>query len=133
MAKEERSLSVLFIEFADEITLLIRQEADLIKVEISEKFSQLGLGLALVMTGCVLATAGLLVLLASAVLALAHLVPSWVAALIVGLMISLTGFAFLLSGRNALKPKNMALRRTAHTFNMEKKLVKEQLHRDRTE
>ena len=133
MAKEERSLSVLFIEFADEITLLIRQEADLIKVEISEKFSQLGLGLALVMTGCVLASAGLLVLLASAVLALAHLVPPWVAALIVGLMISLTGFAFLLSGRNALKPKNMALRRTAHTFNMEKKLVKEQLHRDRTE
>ena len=133
MAKEERSLSVLFIEFADEITLLIRQEADLIKVEISEKFSQLGLGLALVMTGCVLASAGLLVLLASAVLALAHLVPSWVAALIVGLMISLTGFAFLLSGRNALKPKNMALRRTAHTFNMEKELVKEQLHRDRTE
>jgi hypothetical protein len=26
----------------------------------------------------------------------------------------------------------MALRRTAHTFNIEKELVKEQMHRDRT-
>jgi hypothetical protein len=131
MAKDERPLPALFIEFADEMTLLIRQEADLIKVEISEKFSHLGLGLASVMIGGLLASSGLLVLLASAVLALAHLVPTWLAALIVGLIISLAGSAFLLSGRNALKPKNMALRRTAHTFNMEKELVKEQLHSDR--
>jgi hypothetical protein len=133
MGKEERPLSTLFIEFADEMTLLIRQEADLVKVEISEKFSRLGLGLASVMMGGLLASSGLLVLLASAVLALAHLAPPWLAALIVGLIISLAGFALLLSGRNALKPKNMALRRTAHTLNMEKELVKEQLHRDRTE
>jgi hypothetical protein len=132
MGKEERPLSTLFIEFADEMTLLIRQEADLVKVEISEKFSRLGLGLASVMIGGLLASSGLLVLLASAVLALAHLVPPWLAALIVGVIISLVGLALLLSGRNALKPKNMALRRTAHTLNMEKELVKEQLHRDRT-
>lgn len=133
MVKSERSLPALFIEFADEITLLIRQEADLVKVEISEKFSQLGLGLAAVMMGGLLASSGLLVLLAAAVLALAHLMPPWVAALIVGLAISLAGLVLLLSGRNALKPGNMALRRTAHTLNLERELVKEQLHRDRTE
>lgn len=130
MGKGERPLSALFIEFADEMTLLIRQEADLVKVEISEKFSQLGLGLAAVMIGGLLASSGLLVLLASAVLALSHLVPPWLAALIVGVIISVAGFGLLLSGRNALKPKNMALRRTAHTLNLEKELVKEQLHRE---
>lgn len=132
MPKDERPLSTLLIEFADEMTLLIRQEADLIKVELSEKFSRLGLGLAAVIMGGLLASSGLLVLLASAVLALAHLVPPWLAALIVGVIISLAGFALLLSGRNTLKPKNMALRRTAHTLKLEKELVKEQLPRERT-
>jgi hypothetical protein len=101
MAKDERPLSALFIEFADEMTLLIRQEADLIKVEISEKFSHLGLGLASVMIGGLLAASGLLVLLASAVLALAHLVPPWLAALIVE---PTTGFI--------LSQKKTVLRRT---------------------
>ena len=103
---EERSLSELFGELMQEVKLFFRQEMQLFKIEMSQKASQAGKDVAFVAIGGALAYTGLLVLLASAILALALVIPGWASALIVGLVVVGVGYALLQKGLSDLKQIN---------------------------
>jgi hypothetical protein len=104
--QEERSLSELFGELMQEVKLFFRQEMQLFKIEMSQKASQAGKDVAFVAIGGALAYTGLLVLLASAILALALVIPGWASALIVGLVVVGVGYALLQKGLSDLKQIN---------------------------
>jgi len=106
--QEERPLGELFGDLMQEVKLFIRQETQLLKIEMTQKASQAGKDVAFLAIGGALAYAGLLVLLAAATLALALVIPGWASALIVGLIVVGAGYALLQKGMNDLKKINPA-------------------------
>jgi hypothetical protein len=109
--RNSQSLGDLFSDLSRETSTLMRQQIELAKVELSDKMSRLGASLARVVVGGVLAMGGLLAILAGVVLAVTALgVPAWVAALLVGLVVSFVGYllaqqAISAMGREELRPR----------------------------
>jgi hypothetical protein len=106
LTQEERPLTELFGDLMQEVKLLFRQEMQLLKIEMSQKASQAGKDVGYLAIGAALAYAGLLILLVSATLALALVIPGWASALIVGLVVVGAGYAFIQKGMSDLKQLN---------------------------
>ena len=104
----EQPLSDLFRDLMHETKILIQQEIQLLKLEMSQKAAQAGKDVAFIAVGGALAYAGLLVLLVAATLALALVIPGWASALIVGLAVAGIGYALIQKGISDLKNINPA-------------------------
>ena len=126
--RDERSLGELFAELARETSTLVSQEMQLAKAELTQSASEAGRGIASLVAGGAIAYAGLLFLLAAAVLGLweAGLEP-WVAALIVGLVVVAIGAFLVQRARQSLKPSNLAPRRTVESLKEDQEWAKEQI------
>lgn len=125
--KDERSLASLFKELTGEMSVLVRKEVELAKVETTEKVTQAGAGLASLAVGGAVAFAGFLVLLAALVLGLGQVMALWLAALIVGVVVLGIGFMLLQKGRDNLKAQNLTPRRTVESLRRDKQFAKEQM------
>jgi uncharacterized protein (DUF2062 family) len=80
--------------------------------------------------GGLVAFAGLLELLDAAVYALAAAFeqwPPWLPSLLVGLVVAGAGLALLMRGKNRLRPRNLAPRRTVESLRQNAELIKEQV------
>jgi len=127
--RANRSLAGLFADLARDLTGLVRTELELAKTEMSEKAGQAAGGVAFLAAGGFVAFAGLLVLLACAVLALSLVVQPWLAALIVGVAVVGLGVVLMLMGRNRLRPANLQPNRTMETLRDDKDWARDQLSR----
>lgn len=126
--REDQPVSALLSDLTQEVTQLFRQEVELAKAEASEKVSQTVKGAISLTIGGAVAYAGLLVLLATAVIALAYVFPLWQAALIVAVVTLIIGMIMVMSGRKKMKAQNLKLEKTAHTLRQDKDMV--QAHKD---
>jgi xanthine/uracil permease len=125
--RRERRLAGLFGDLARESTRLFRQEVALAKAEISSKVGQMGMGAAELVAGGLIAYAGLLVLLAAAVLGLALLLRPWLAALIVGVVVVVIGVGLALKGRRDVASNKLAPDRTLRTLRDDADWAQEQM------
>jgi hypothetical protein len=128
-APQERPLGELFKELAGETATLVRQEVQLATTELTAKATRAGKDVALIGAGGALAHAGLMILLGALVLALGTLIPLWVAALLVGVVVVGAGYALVQRGLTALKQIDPAPKHTIQTLKEDKLWVKEQLGR----
>ncbi|WNM56607.1 phage holin family protein [Candidatus Nitrospira allomarina] len=110
--QEERPLSDLFRDLMNEAKILIQQEMQLLKLEMSQKAKQAGKDVGFIAVGGALAYAGLLGLLYAAILALALIIPAWASALIVGLAVVGIGYALIQKGISDLKTMDPAPQKT---------------------
>jgi xanthine/uracil permease len=125
--RTERSLGDLFSELTQETRTLVRQEVQLAKTELSEKVNQVQHGATSLAVGGLVAYAGLLFLLAAAVIGLAQVVEWWLAALVVGVIVTAIGLALVAKGRENLKAKNLTLNRTTESLQEDKRWAKAQM------
>jgi hypothetical protein len=123
---EERSFAALLSDLASETGLLLRQEAALFKAELGEQFGRAGTGVALLVVGAVVALSGWLALLAAAVIGLAHVLPAWAAALIVGAVVLALGGVMIWLGRRRLEAANFVPRRTLASLREDEAWLREQ-------
>ena len=114
--KEERSLGDLFADLSRETQILLRQEMELAKTEISRKASQAGKATASLAIGGFIAYAGFLAIVAAIIIGLAALIPIWLAALIVGLVVVGIGYFFIQKGLNDLKPEELVPKQTIESL-----------------
>ncbi len=112
----EQGLGALFADLSDKTTLLIRQEINLAKEEVKEKVKRAALDVVSFLIGAFVAYIGLLALIAAAALALALVLPDWVATLIVGLVVIAVGGILVWVGINSLKDINLKPERTIETL-----------------
>lgn len=112
----DRSLGELFGDLSRETSTLVRQEVTLAKTELTQTASKVGKDIGFLVVGGAVAYAGVLVLLAAAVLVLAIVLPAWLAALIVGLVVAGIGYGLVRRGLAALKSVDMAPRQTIETL-----------------
>ncbi len=113
---EDRSIGELFGDLARELGTLVRQEIQLAKVEMSEKAAQAGKDAGMVAAGGTLAHAGLLAVIAGIILAIGTLIPLWVSALLVGVVVLAIGAVLSMNRLRAMKRIDPAPRQTIETL-----------------
>ena len=126
-AKADRSITALLSDLASETILLIRQEMALLKAELSEKFSRIGQGATALGAGALIAFSGWLVLLAAAVLGLATVVPAWLAALIVALLVLAIGGALVYIGKSRFDADSLMPQRSLRSLREDEQWLRERL------
>lgn len=123
------TLPSLFSDLLRQATRLVQQEAALAKAEMSEKINHLGLGIGGIAAGGAVIFAGFIILLSSAVNALAPYLPpkmaAWLSPLIVGLVIIIIGYIIYASGKKALDASNLKPSRTVESLQQDGQMVKE--------
>lgn len=128
-AKADRSVAGLLSDLVAETGLLLRQELALLKAELGEKFSQAGNGGIVVAVGAMIAYSGWAVLLSAAVLGLATVLPAWLAALIVGVLVLLIGGICLFVGKRRLAARSLVPGRTLRSLREDRVWLQERLQR----
>lgn len=121
----ERSLPGNIAELTHHTIDLLRKEMKLAKVEVGEKFDQAKAGFTNLAVGSMILFAGVLTLLAAAVLGIGLHIPYWASALIVGGVVTLIGGVMLGKGRHDVRPENLEPERTMDELKRDKRLVQE--------
>ena len=124
--RDDRSLGELFSELAQETTTLVRHEVNLAKVEMTEKASRAGKHVGFLAAGGAVAYAGLLAILAGVIFLLNAVMPLWLAALLIGLVVAVVGYLLVRRGLNALKREDFAPRQTMETLKEDQQWAKDQ-------
>jgi uncharacterized membrane protein len=110
------------------MTLLVRQEVQLARVEMSDKISRVTTNVISVAAGGFVAYLGGLALVAALILAIRDLanISLAVSALIVGAVLAIIGYVMLQRGMKELKRVDLAPRRTVETLKDDVQWAKEQ-------
>lgn len=125
-SKNDRSLGELFSELAQDTSTLVRQEMTLAKTEMSQKASRVGKDVGFLAAGGAVAYAGLLAVLAGVIVLLGQIIPMWLSALLVGLVVAGVGYFLVRKGLEALKREELAPRQTIETIKEDGQWAKDQ-------
>jgi len=132
---DERPMRELVAEVWEKAELLVRKELELAVTEVEQKAARLKedvkRDVELVAAGGAVACAGGLALVATAILLLAKVVDPWLAALIVGCVLSAAGYALL---RRAQHLKHLSLEPTLAEQSIQRSAttIKEAVHDSRS-
>lgn len=126
MVTADQSLKSLVQELIDDVSRLFRQEFRLARAEMSEKVSQAQNGVFAIIAGLLLAFAALLVLLQALIVALANVLPPWLASVAVGVVVAIVAFILIRSGQSNLK-MSVVPERTLHSVRQDKNMVAEKM------
>jgi cytochrome c biogenesis protein CcdA len=126
-SQEEPGFKDLLRSLSRGVGVLLRQEVEFAKVEVSKQMAHARKGVILVAAGAILGYSGFLVLLAAAVFGLAQVVPLWLSALLIGLAIAITGGILLWSGKNELKAEKLKPQKTIDVVKEDISWMKSQL------
>jgi len=128
LRQQERSIGELFGQLSQDMTLLVRQEIQLARTEMSDKLSRFTTNLISVAAGGFVAYLGGLALVAALILALRDLanISLAVSALIVGAILAIMGYVMLQRGMKELKRVDLSPRRTVETLKDDVQWAKEQ-------
>lgn len=101
------SFGQLVSDLIEDVGQLVRQELRLAQMEVSEKLQQAQNGVYAIVTGLLVAFCALLILLQALVMALSNVLPPWLAAVSVGLVLALIALVLFRQGRKNLKARNL--------------------------
>lgn len=129
-AEREASTSELVKQLSEQVSVLVRDELKMARLELTQKGKQAGIGVGLFGASGLGALYGVACLLAAVIIAIAGEVKAWLAALIVGLaVLAVSGLAALI-GRGRLKRATPAVPEQAvEGTKADVEEVKERMHR----
>ncbi len=120
-------LGELLGNVATDIQELVRGEVRLARAELDQKLDRVLMAAIWLIGGALVAFAGLVVILQGIAAALALVLPTWAASLIVGVLIVATGALFARSGLAMLSLKTLTPGRTASSLQKDVRVVKEHI------
>ena len=123
-ARDYDSTPSLLRRLADDVGTLLAQEVALLKSETARSIGELKASTASIAIGGAVAFMGGFFLLLAAVYGLSNVVQPWLAALIVGGVVTLVGVIMLSAGRRKLEPAAVAPRRTAAALRKDAEMIK---------
>lgn len=123
-ARDYESTPSLLRRLVDDVGTLFVQELALLKAETSNAIGDMKAATASIAMGGAVLFLGVLFLLLSAVYGLSTVVDLWLAALIVGGVVTLVGVIMLVMGRSKLETRHMAPRRTAAALRKDTQMIK---------
>ena len=123
-ARDYDSTPSLLRRLVDDVGSLFAQELALLKAETTRSIGDLKAAAASIAIGGAVAFTGAIFLLLAAVYGLSNVLEPWLAALIVGGVVTLIGVIMLASGRRKLEPAAVAPRRTADALRKDTEMIK---------
>ena len=123
-AGNSESTPTLLHRLVDDVGTLFTQEVALLKAETARSIGELKTATVSMAVGGAVAFMGAFFLLLSAVYGLSNAVEPWLAALIVGAVVTLIGVVMLATGRRKLDPVDMPPRRTAAALRKDTEMIK---------
>ncbi len=129
--RDDRSIGELFAGLSRETAALVRQEVQLAKAEMGQKASRVGKDVGFLAAGGAVAYAGLLAIVAGGIFLLGLVIPLWLSALLVGIVVAIVGYFLVRKGLDALKQEDLAPRETMETLKEDKEWAKDQTDRTR--
>jgi Zn-dependent alcohol dehydrogenase len=125
--REERSFAELLGQLSEDVSMLMRQEVQLAKAEMSHKLTRLTGDAITLGAGALVALVGGLTLVSAVVLGLVAVgVPAWLSALIVGAVLGGVGYSMLGRGARDMKRVDPTPHRTVDTLKDDLQWVREQ-------
>jgi uncharacterized membrane protein YqjE len=100
VAGEDPTLGALVHQLSEQTSKLVRSEVELAKAELTQKGKEAGVGIGLFSAAGLLGFFGGAVLIATAILALALVLPAWASALIIGVVLLAGAGVAALMGKN---------------------------------
>jgi hypothetical protein len=125
--KTEPSVGELLGALARDTGVLVRQEVQLASNEVASKTSSAAKSVGVVLTGGAIVHAGFVAVLAAIIAGLGTMIPVWLAAALVGIVVAAAGYAFVQKGLHALKVLSPRPQQTIKTLNDDTVWAKEQL------
>jgi len=126
----DASVGDLIKAMTTDLSRLVHNEVQLAQTEISAKIKQAGVGVGAFGGAGVLALYGIAVLIAAAVLGLAVVLPPWLAALIVGIVVlAIAGVAALVGKRKMSEAAPVVPERTVASVKEDVAEIKESIQR----
>lgn len=123
-APNDSSVGGLLRQLTHEVPSLITKELALAKAELSESIRATKAGAASVATGGAVLMGGFIILLLSAVYGLSTIMAPWLAALIVGGVVTLIGLIMVSAGKKKFEASSFKPERTMHSLNKDKEAVR---------
>jgi hypothetical protein len=121
---ESETTPSLLRRLVDDVGALFAQELALLKAETTQAIGDLKAAAVSIAAGGAVAFMGAFFLLLAAVYGLSNVVEPWLAALIVGGVVTLIGVIMLSTGRRKLEPSAIAPRRTAAALRKDTQMIK---------
>ena len=125
-SRDDRSIGDLLGDLYQGASQVISLEIELAKTEMSQKASRVGKNVGFLAAGGAIAYAGFLAILAGIIALLALIIPVWLSALIVGLVVAGIGGALVMSGLKTLQQESVAPQRTIDTLKEDQQWMKDQ-------
>src|ERR1700760_3205803 len=127
---QERSAGELVRQMSEQVSILVRDELKLAQLEMTRKGKQAGLGVGLFGGAGLVALFGAGCLIACAVIALALVIPAWLAALVVGAaLLAVAGLAALMGKSRLSKATPVVPEETVSSVKTDVAEIKERTHR----
>jgi Putative Actinobacterial Holin-X, holin superfamily III len=126
----DHSAADLVKQVTEQASLLVRDEIKLAQLEMTRKGKQAGLGIGLFGGAGLIAVFGLGALIACAIIALALVIPAWLAALIVGVaLLAVAGLAALMGKSRLGQATPVVPEETVSSVKTDVAEIKERTHR----
>ncbi|MBW0106997.1 phage holin family protein [Pseudonocardia sp. KRD291] len=126
------SVGELMTRLSEQTSRLVRDELALAQIELRDTAKQSGKGAGLLSGAAVLALFGLGAAIATAIIALALVLPLWASALIVTAVVFIVAGLLGLRGRNETQKVSPTPERTVSNVKLDVEEVQEARHRDHT-
>ena len=125
---EDASLGELFSDLSQQAGMLVREEVELAKTELTHSAKQAGKGGAFIAAGAVLGFAGLLSFIALCIILLALAVKLWISALVITALVISGAMILVQMGLAEIKRKDLAPKHTMQTLKEDVEWAKAQTH-----
>jgi len=124
---DERPLGELFSDLVTETTTLVRNEVALAKVEITQKATKVGRNIGSLVIGGAIGYAALLAICAAVILLLDYVMPAWLAALIVGVVVGIVSWMLISKAMRTLQTMEMKPQQTVESLKEDAQWIKDQI------
>jgi Co/Zn/Cd efflux system component len=124
---EERPLSELFSDLVTETSNLVRNEVALARVELTEKASKIGRNVGSLVIGGAVAYAGVLAIGAAVIMLLSRVMPDWLAALVVGLIVVCVAWLMISKAITELRKVELKPEETVESVKEDAQWIKDQI------
>lgn len=125
--RQDLSITELISRIKFDISTIIRREFALIRIELSDKIKRMIVDAIMIVAGAIVLFLGIQVLIATAIIALSYVIPLWLSALIIGLVLFIAGGAGAVSGINRLKKTDWMPRNSLKLFKEDVSWLKRQV------
>jgi hypothetical protein len=114
--RSSESIPDLIRDLATDLSTLFGKEVQLAKSEVRETVSDVQIAVGAIASGAVIAMAGLVILLLSAVYGLSNVLAPWLAALIVGASALLVGYLMVNGAKKKMSESSVVPERTLESI-----------------